>query len=630
MTPSLPGHARAWDRKSAGFIVILCTQSFPFVGMDSFPQEILDTIALHLRDDKPACLALVTVSHKWQVTTERLVFRELNVKSTELDLFKSYVHDNPHRRASVRTIDFFVVLPAYSDVERRLFEDEDDRQINNEAFSTAVHNLFALLQHWGVATAGEGVGGSTGALMMVLMDMYSSSDHSFLIRSSKDCDINLSRAVRRSGDLLDPAMRQYQNGVRSDPIVDLHSWRYMYSHVKLLRASELPLVPAIGVFSKVATNRHVSDHSLVLMAASMPNLRRVTWRFNSWDIRYLTLWREERHLLTEAITEHLHKLRKLESVAILMSGTHIWPSRFFQGDLNPVRDATTSDSGNYDLLSDACRRALSTLPLLRRLWILGHFDAALFSPPQVDRRQALDGCWPSLERLEVGLESRKPGGGGYFLMTGKSAADQSFATATESPPGHHRRPGHGEQQPSQAQRDEYQALRESEVDNLDRETHMPWPQPFRDGVVIADHDGALSGMLASFARACASCSMPRLQQASMIVRIPASTPSNDDLDRPVKHRCDWGVWYASAGVVPCSRETWRFRDQTFYEDAHRRRLLWDTQDWYPSEDLQEIFSRVGTADDQYDILLVVLLDGHQHHGNDNEEGSEYVLTLQYH
>lgn len=90
--------------------------------MDSLPPEIRDEIAQYLHDDGPAWLAMVTVSRTWQVTIEKLTFAELYLRSTDLDLFELIVDRVSRRRGNLRTLYFTVVLPSYTDEERRLFE----------------------------------------------------------------------------------------------------------------------------------------------------------------------------------------------------------------------------------------------------------------------------------------------------------------------------------------------------------------------------------------------------------------------------------------------------------------------------------------------------------------------------
>lgn len=114
--------------------------------MDSLPPEIRDEIAQYLHDDGPARLEMVTVSRTWQVTIEKLTFAELYLRSTDLDLFELIVDRVSRRRGNLRTPYFTVVLPSYTDEERRLFENDQDRTFKKLANSRNVcdHVSFAL------------------------------------------------------------------------------------------------------------------------------------------------------------------------------------------------------------------------------------------------------------------------------------------------------------------------------------------------------------------------------------------------------------------------------------------------------------------------------------------------------
>lgn len=68
----------------------------------------------------------------------------IQIKSTHLQVFSNmFAHHN--RQTALVSIDFDVVLPAYSDNQCAWFENVQDKQWNNEALTDAVHSLFSIL-----------------------------------------------------------------------------------------------------------------------------------------------------------------------------------------------------------------------------------------------------------------------------------------------------------------------------------------------------------------------------------------------------------------------------------------------------------------------------------------------------
>lgn len=126
------------------------------VGISSLSQEILSLVASYLprwenqdRADSserdPALLPpYATISRSWQHVIECQTFREITVKSTEIDRFSHIVAK--HRRNLLRRLELNVILPTYTDQACAKFETEKDKQSNNQVFTKAIKDLLTLLQ----------------------------------------------------------------------------------------------------------------------------------------------------------------------------------------------------------------------------------------------------------------------------------------------------------------------------------------------------------------------------------------------------------------------------------------------------------------------------------------------------
>ncbi|KAH7029814.1 uncharacterized protein B0I36DRAFT_350624 [Microdochium trichocladiopsis] len=609
--------------------------------MEILPQEVLDAIMSCLHDDKPARVALATVSRRWQSTIEKSAFRKIKLETTDFHEFRQIIHNNQRRRRYLHVLRLNIVLPPYSDDERRLFEDETDRRANNAAFSAVIHDLFGMLQHWQVATDADP---NPHFLTLELADMYSTSDHPFLHHWSEARIIGLRDKVLRAADgKLPPDAAErprhyFHRGRRPDPIVDLYKCRHRYSYVELLDAEKLPSVPIIGTFGKSMFSRNLGDHVMLRMAARMPNLVTVSWRLNMWNIKYLSIWRQQRALFTRAVEEVVPGLEKLERLLLWMGDPLPWAANFAWGSLNPIstdddhdEDCEPTTAVEYDLLSSALRRTLSRLPALKSVDLGGMFDASLFLPPRLWRggqlqRHGGDGdllggmeasrsipgdsvrCWPSLEIFGVRFEARKPAGGLYFV-TGTNSDDEStrrrlveagwaLSTEDEEPPGYHQEIANRPPQVADFGDDSRQnhspkAIRDAETAAFTTRG-QDYVDPSHDaGPVLADQDGSLTLCLAAFARACAS-SMPKLQQADLYSCIPGSATSEDGT-KTLHARRAWGVQWLQAGRRSQRRHEGWYRDPDLAEDVGRRRLLWDTQDWRPTDELRRLFAEIGDS-----------------------------------
>ncbi|KAH7024763.1 uncharacterized protein B0I36DRAFT_366678 [Microdochium trichocladiopsis] len=190
--------------------------------MERLPRDIYDEICTYIDRtsfDRPA---LATVSRQWQIAVERLTFKELCLKSTELDTFQLILQE-PRRRPLTR-LKFIVVLSSYGDEMRCKFENADDRSANDQAFTDAFTTLFEILHQWNPQ--------EVGSVEFILEDIYSISDHAFIRISdpSRDTEKAISRV------LLD------ENQNEGWKVIDLWSFRFCYSYIRFTENYTLPAV----------------------------------------------------------------------------------------------------------------------------------------------------------------------------------------------------------------------------------------------------------------------------------------------------------------------------------------------------------------------------------------------------
>ena len=136
--------------------------------MDCLPLEIIATIVSYLpkhttaqaRTAQTAQTAQTTqttqlvrpciacLSRKWQFAVERLVYREVRFKHTELDEFAA-IFSQASRRGLLQTLRFDIVLPSYGDADCAVYESDQERLANNKVASEAITALFGVLATWG-------------------------------------------------------------------------------------------------------------------------------------------------------------------------------------------------------------------------------------------------------------------------------------------------------------------------------------------------------------------------------------------------------------------------------------------------------------------------------------------------
>jgi hypothetical protein len=155
--------------------------------MDRLPQEIVESIVGYMLPEEicwsendsttgskvDGIAAYASLSSNFQHAVERITFRDIRIKSTELGHFKdAFQTKNQHRRVLLKGLYMAIILPEYGDKYCARVERVSDEQANNDAFTEAIATLFDFLNEW------ISVGESTGEKPKILLDIgaVSSSD----------------------------------------------------------------------------------------------------------------------------------------------------------------------------------------------------------------------------------------------------------------------------------------------------------------------------------------------------------------------------------------------------------------------------------------------------------------------
>ena len=264
------------------------------VGIVSLSQETISLIVSYLQrwehEDRAnssergrALLpAYATISPSWQYAIERQTFREVAVKSIEIDEFSRIVVQ--HRRTLLRRLELDVVLPTYTDGACAKFETEEDKQINNQVFTKAVKDLLALLRSWHdeIQTfRNDNDAPTEQSLCLCIGDCY----------SPKDC------GYRGWGYEWDFEHRH-----------DLFQHRYESSLLQLESVEGMQEIPQISSFHKSMGTRNIEPRSLAMIATKFPNLDSFRWRLHDNEKRDPRLRQQTRF---GGSLEHIPSLRPL-------------------------------------------------------------------------------------------------------------------------------------------------------------------------------------------------------------------------------------------------------------------------------------------------------------------------------
>lgn len=523
--------------------------------MNRLPQEIYDKIAACFSDtfeNGPTVsdpnspfkrYTLATVSRQWQTATERQTFQQIYLKSTDLQAFKTIVRGD--RRHFLRCIHFAVVLPRHDVKACARFERAPDRLVNDEAFTTALQELFSILSSW---DDGRSCKESNFSVQLDIPHVYSPMDYGH-------------RLGYGSGVPAAPRARLPEDGGQG-PVRDLGYRRYQYSYLQVLRPTDLPLVPAIKGLQLNRMGRHISHEAAIVIASKLPNVSTVDCYMYDSERRYPALRRAVRARLTRAVQIFIPRIQ-LREIRLFMEQRLIWDHSWRPADLRPP--GTT-----HDPLCTAIRDSTAESKALTSLYVRGTLDASLLWP--MPSPVTVRPFWQNLEHLNIQFHMTTPSGAWYFRAPGNP---QNPNSPIHRPPNAQMPPGYG----ADEEDDIAAAQQYSESENSILSGNRPSVSR------LVPNEELLNPLIEAFARACLQISTLKTASLNSTIAVPFEFDG-----RRTSTRSEWGVWFA----VPCASFPWRhLLEPAFQDDTQNRRLIFDTKHWQPNEHISNLLREIG-------------------------------------
>lgn len=524
--------------------------------MNRLPQELYDTIGACFSDryedgrivpylDPPFKRpALATVSRRWQTAIERQTFRHISLKSTDLDAFEKIVRGD--RRRFLRSIQYTIVLPTYGKLSCGRFEREPDRLANDNAFTIALHGLFRILRSW---DDGKDFIKSNCSFRLDILDVYSPMDDGYRLHGNTNRAERLDAVIPGNGD-------QISNR-------DLRDRRFQYSYLRLLRPTDLPLVPAVKSFHTNRMKRSLSHETAIEIAARLPNLTSGDWYMLDSERLYPTLRRTIRARLTQAV-QNLLPTAGLQAIRLYMDQNMLWNHSWQPADLRPT--GTT-----FDPLCRTIREATAECEALTSLYIRGTLDARL-PWPTPDPTTIVRPFWQNLEHLNVHFHMTTPSGTWYFRAQSRS---QNPVQSIPAPSNTQVPPGYG----SSEEDDIVAALQYSDLENTMLSGYPP--SVFR----LVPNEELLAPLIGAFAQACLQIPSLKVASLSTTIAVPLEFEG-----RRTYTPSEWGIWFAAPGAS----FHWQLQlEPAFRDDMGQRRLVFDTKHWQPDEHLCNLLRGIG-------------------------------------
>jgi hypothetical protein len=349
---------------------------------------------------------LASLNRRWKEATEAITFRQLGVKSDDLDTLQSIVTGN--RRRYLARISFTALLPEYSDEACAQEETRDEQQSNDEAFSQGISDLFAILKAW----EDDGV-------------------HRTLQLDLKSAASPTDRRNYKEGPEGNDRMYDIAIGMRKDTLSD----RWGSSRLQLLRPDALPLLSNVhqlridGNGSRMLVPRSAPDFAILL-----PNLNSVEWEFHDCDAQaaYDLTNHDSSDSDSDSELEDSSSGGSLEArgkdrmdfadrlkytQCYSLSAAHVIFYHAAPMDQRRTCPSIVPMGFSFDPFSAALRMFSQNLTTLT---LNGHLDSTLFWPSP-DEKDALNPSWPHLKSLDVEINMIAPSGDWYF--TGAWPAD---------------------------------------------------------------------------------------------------------------------------------------------------------------------------------------------------------------
>ncbi|KAF3027856.1 hypothetical protein E8E15_010180 [Penicillium rubens] len=213
----------------------------------SLPLEILQEIFSYQPGHLASCAC---VCRQWQVAAERFTFADLHISLADLEDFQQIfpISNSAGRCFHLRSLHFKIIIPKYSIAARAKYEDQDDRDSNNNAFTQAITSLFEILSSWPEYDR------------YMSLQIYARSPSDW----QAEPDWNRRRARLRRGCLF--------------PEKDLLQRRYQDSYLQLMRKIVLPDVKCITSLDVMGCEkfRNIAPGAVYAMVVRLPRLQTVT------------------------------------------------------------------------------------------------------------------------------------------------------------------------------------------------------------------------------------------------------------------------------------------------------------------------------------------------------------------
>lgn len=374
--------------------------------MEQLSQEVINLIATFIEryPDQPGVPSLerkvlpsnlprhAANSLAWKHAIESIVFREITLKSTDIEAFDAIFRGDRRRSLTKLTLD--IVLPNYDDKLCGRFERDSDKDANNETFTAAIEKLFAVLKSW--EDDNESLNGS---VRFALWNIYAPFD-----------------SGQRGYETLERHRFEAMLGQRHD----LFEHRYNHSLIHLLRPGQLPSVRCVSEahFDNPTLGRNLDMRCVVDMTMKLPCLESLAFTLNDDEKNFPKIRVENRHSFASGLSRLQFKFPLLKSADLTF---------FHEAPLNQaMKSADLLNGQNYDPLSTALRQTFSQCPNLTSLNLTGVFDSSLFwsssqSQQALNNINIVPECWPNLKFLIVTFDATTPSGHWYF--TGPSGDD---------------------------------------------------------------------------------------------------------------------------------------------------------------------------------------------------------------
>lgn len=232
--------------------------------IETLSTEVLDNVFYFFANwdfnIKPRLADYTTVSKRWRDHLEQRTFKDIHLKSSDLDYFSRIAVGS--RRIAIRSIAYEVVLPEYSSNACAKFETIKQQKANDKIFSDAIHGLFRLLASWENESK------------------YSATDPPRPITLELLTPASPSDGLTRMADI--PLDSYELMGARN-----LHDKRYTHSSLRISKVETLPSVSRINkIIAEVYDPRKVCASHIVKLSSRLSNLEEIRWELCDDEKKY--------------------------------------------------------------------------------------------------------------------------------------------------------------------------------------------------------------------------------------------------------------------------------------------------------------------------------------------------------